>query len=73
MDNDDNCCCSTDEEDNDGYEDLVHIASRDDEGNPCHEIEVTRSITSFGGCPTKRNLGSMLSPSNNNNVGQQAK
>jgi chromosome segregation ATPase len=69
-DNDDNCCCSTDEEDNDGYEDLVHIASRDDEGNPCHEIEVTRSITSFGGCPTK-SLGSMLSPSNNNNVDQQ--
>ena len=67
-DNDDNCCCSTDEEDNNGYEDLVHIASRDDEGNPCHEIEVTRSITSFGGGPTK----SMLSPSkNNNNVEQQ--
>ena len=70
-DNDDNCCCSTDEEDNNGYEDLVHIASRDDDGNPCHEIEVTRSITSFGGLPTKSNLGSMLSPSNNNNNADQ--
>eukprot|EP00986_Skeletonema_menzelii_P001146 scaffold306_cov142-Skeletonema_menzelii.AAC.12 len=26
------------------YEDLVHIASRDEEGNPCAEIEVTRTI-----------------------------
>jgi chromosome segregation ATPase len=29
----------------DNYEDLVHIASRDDEGNPCAEIEVTRTMT----------------------------
>ncbi|KAK1734375.1 hypothetical protein QTG54_014882 [Skeletonema marinoi] len=28
----------------DDYQDLVHIASRDDEGNPCAEIEVTRTI-----------------------------
>ena len=34
----------------DDYEDLVHIASRDEEGNPCAEIEVTRAIF------TKRSL-----------------
>ena len=31
----------------DDYEDLVHIASRDEDGNPCAEIEVTRTITNI--------------------------
>jgi chromosome segregation ATPase len=54
---------SNSDNDDEGYEDLVHIASRDDEGNPCAEIEVTRTITLFRS-PTNSKRGPSSSSTN---------